>query len=65
MGARPLRRAIQKHVEDVRMLGEQMDQHMQTVLTPEQLEAWRASGMAMQSLMEGQLQQAGQLYGQD
>lgn len=54
---------IQKHMADVKAVGELMDRRMQEILTPEQLEAWRESGLAIQALVEGQLIQANQIYG--
>ncbi len=56
---------IRKHIADVKAVGELMDQRMQAILTPEQLAAWRESGLAIQSLIEGQLLQANQMYGDD
>jgi hypothetical protein len=56
---------IQKHIADIIALGELMDRRMQEILTPEQLAAWRESGVAMQALMEGQLQQAGMMFGSE
>lgn len=56
---------IQKHVADMIALGALMDQRMQEILTPEQLEAWRESGAAMQALIEGQLQQANLMFGNE
>jgi hypothetical protein len=53
---------IQKHIADMRAVGELMDMRMQEILTPEQLAAWRDSGLAMQALVEGQLIQANQMY---
>ncbi|HSR87785.1 MAG TPA: hypothetical protein VLL07_02430 [Pontiella sp.] len=54
---------IQKHIADIIALGKLMDARMQEILTPEQLEAWRESGAAMQALIEGQLQQANMIFG--
>jgi hypothetical protein len=54
---------IQKHIADIIALGVLMDQRVQEILTPEQLEAWRESGAAMQALIEGQLQQANMMFG--
>lgn len=56
---------IQRHIADMMDLGELMDQRLQELLTPEQLAAWRESGAAMQALIEGQLIQAGQMYGNE
>lgn len=56
---------IRKHIADVVALGELMDQRMQEILTPEQLAAWRQSGVAMQALIEGQLIQANQMFGSE
>jgi hypothetical protein len=56
---------INKHIADIIALGELMDRRMQEILTPEQLAAWRESGAAMQALMEGQLQQAGMMFGSE
>ncbi len=53
---------IQKHMADMTAVGELMDKRMQEILTPEQLAAWRQSGVAMQALVEGQLMQANQMY---
>lgn len=57
------RENIQKHIDDMKFAGELMDQRMQEILTPEQLAAWRESGLAMQALVEGQLMQANQMTG--
>jgi len=57
------RENIQKHIADMKIVGELMDQRMQEILTPEQLAAWRESGLAMQALVEGQLIQANQMTG--
>jgi hypothetical protein len=56
---------IRKHIEDTKILGERMDQRMQVILTPDQLAAWRESGLAMQNLVEGQLRQAGQMFSEE
>ena len=56
---------IQKHLEDMKMLGEQMDKSLQGILTPEQLAAWRESGEAMMQMQAGQLYQAGQMFGSE
>lgn len=56
---------ISKHITDMKTVGEQMDQRVQGILTPEQLEAWRESGAAMQALVEGQLMQASQMFGSE
>lgn len=53
---------IQKHLADMKALGEQMDQSLQDILTPGQLEAWRQSGEAMMQLQAGQLHQASQMF---
>ncbi len=54
---------IRQHMADVQAVGELMDKRLQELLTPEQLQAWRESGAAMQALIQGQLIQASQLYG--
>lgn len=56
---------INKHIADMKTMGDQMDRRMQEILTPEQLAAWRESGTAMQALMEGQLMQANQMFGDE
>ncbi|RKX43359.1 MAG: hypothetical protein DRP64_08310, partial [Verrucomicrobia bacterium] len=54
---------IQQHIADTKAAGELMDRRMQEILTPEQLAAWRQSGLAMQDMMIAQMQQAGQMFG--
>ena len=56
---------ITKHMADMTAVGARMDERMQTILTPEQLEAWRESGAAMQALISGQLIQANQAFGKE
>ena len=59
------RENIEKHIADIKALGELMDLRMQDILTPEQLAAWRESGLAIQALVEGQLMQANQMFGSE
>ncbi len=54
---------IQKHLGDMKTMGEQMDRRMQEILTTEQLEAWRQSGAAMMEMHSAQMQQARQMLG--
>ena len=49
----------------MKALGEQMDERLQDVLTPEQLEAWRESGEAMIQMQAGQLHQASQMFNKE
>ena len=59
------KRIHQEMLPRVRALMDESGDQIKEILTPEQLAAWRESGAAMQALVEGQLQQAGMMFGNE
>jgi hypothetical protein len=51
---------IDKHKNDLKILGDMEEKHLQDILTPEQLAAWREGAEAIVQLLVGQLHQTNQ-----